>query len=689
MNALFWERLNHSRTTVLGLLLLLVVAFALRWWNIEGNGLWIDEIATTQCLAFDLTNLLDCRRAELGSPLPHVATNLVYTIFGRPAFPIPEWLVRLPAVLAGTFAVLAAWLAAKQALGVRGAWLAALLWTVSPVAVANSQEARMYAWLMLFSNASAWLLFVMLRTREWKWGIAFGIAAALNFYSHYLAVFVLAGQFAFAFLYAFSHYKLPGARKLIRALLVASVVSSALILPWMPFVLRASEVHLFSSFYTRAALTLTYALNAQAWLALNRIEVPLGALVIALIEVLGIVWLWRQRRATLALLAVWLAAPCAYLLVRQAGFTTMRYWTVILPPLYWLVTAGALWIAEQVEKIFAQKNSQLAPRVSYLLVACVGIVALAPSLARTYVEPHESWRFTDWRGAAKLLRAQAKANDVVIVFGEASIYHKLAFDFYLPPNAATPRVIEPNELDGALATQMQNTHARAWGMVYARDAQEIERVRAVSDAMDVTFVKNLALISPRPLSNQETARDNALRLLNAFRAWDVERFAVTEIMLRDTGQGKNVLVNPNLETRKDGSPRAWMFAAVRGKILKDANEPMLALASPTEDGTTVAQQFLELQPEHYYVFRYECRNTLARGAQRTYVTFDRFDNTLQVFPNGAGDVCANNADWRATAFVVHVPAATQAKPRAAVILRNAGIGDAFWRRMSVYEIDAP
>jgi 4-amino-4-deoxy-L-arabinose transferase-like glycosyltransferase len=141
----------------LGLLALVGIGFALRVWGIERYGLWIDEITTAQCLELPLRRVLDCYWVQVGSPMVFVATNLVYTLFGRMPLPAPEWMVRLPEVLAGTLTIPAAWLAAREWLGARGAWLNAVLWTFAPTAVAYSQEARMYAWLMLFSNLLRWL----------------------------------------------------------------------------------------------------------------------------------------------------------------------------------------------------------------------------------------------------------------------------------------------------------------------------------------------------------------------------------------------------------------------------------------------------------------------------------------------------------------------------------------------------
>lgn len=692
-----------TRVHWLALVALLLVAFLLRAWGIDRYGLWIDEIATTTCLDYTLPSVLDCRRAELGSPLFHVATNLVYTLAGRPPLPAPEWLVRLPELLAGTFVVLAAWLAAREVLGTRGAWLNALLWTFAPTAVAYAQEARMYAWLMLFSNLSTWLLMVGLRRRDWRFALLFGLSAALNFYSHYLAVFVIAGQFLFAALdIALSqvqsadtgpalgrfHVRAPyELRRWIIWLLGAGVVLLALLVPWLPNILNAARGHVLSETYTRVPLTMSYLLNVQSWLVLEAVELPLAALALFVVSVVGVWSLFHRKRMALLFVACWLSGIVGFLLWRHAGFTSFRYWIVLQPPIYWLLTAGGLAAADALTSILSHRRVPVDRRAPYALVAVVGVLALLPSLSQFYADQFESWRFDDWRGAAQFLRAHAKPSDVVIPFGDAAVYHTMAFFFYLPSAPNVPPVVEPDQLTGSLIARANNESGRAWGIVYARDPAELARLRAQgSDRVDFNVFQGLVVISPRPLSPDETFRENALRLASLYRAWDADRFALAAALLTDPGVGKNLLTNPELDARKKGMPRGWKFGAAPAQVISLDGEPALALSGQVKSEGLRAYQQLTLKSGETYILRFECRNTLSEGAQRTYVTFDGSDGKLIVFPNGAGYACPVGTPWHSASFVFHVPDIGSAQPKATLLLRNAGIGDAYWRRLSLYPV---
>jgi hypothetical protein len=56
-----------------------------------------------------------------------------------------------------------------------------------------------------------------------------------------------------------------------------------------------------------------------------------------------------------------------------------------------------------------------------------------------------------------------------------------------------------------------------------------------------------------------------------------------------------------------------------------------------------------------------------------------------VFPQEGGYVCPRGSGWRAAAFAFRVPSRAQVAPTAQIILRNAGIGDALWRNLTLNE----
>ncbi len=131
------------------LLLITVLALALRLLRLDGMSLWIDEVFTWGLIApgrgHDFGQQI---LAAYQGPLYHAA-----------AWPLLRWqdtefMLRLPAALAGTLAVPLLGLFAARLGGRQAGRLAALFLALSPFAVWYAQEARGYSFLILFSVAA-------------------------------------------------------------------------------------------------------------------------------------------------------------------------------------------------------------------------------------------------------------------------------------------------------------------------------------------------------------------------------------------------------------------------------------------------------------------------------------------------------------------------------------------------------
>lgn len=670
-----------------GLLALLAVGFGLRMWGIERYGLWFDEITTAQCLGFPLFEIGNCHWVKVGSPVLFVATNLVYAMFGSPPLPVPEWMVRLPEVIAGTLAIGAAWLAARELLGRRAAWLNALLWTFAPVAVAYSQEARMYAWLMLFSNLSAWLLLRTLRRGSWRGGIVYGIVAGLNFYSHYLGAFVIAGQLLFAGAYVlFCRWHAPAQmRRVVLAGIGFVVVPAVFVVLWLPNIGKMSEAFLSPGATTRMPLSLQTLADAQTWMALDRVDLALAALFIIGLEVLGAWWMMRHARGALGLTACWLAPPFVFLLIQQGSWTAMRYWIVILPPVFWLLTASALALIEALEKFLARRQVQMHRAGATIAFAVCGVLLLLPVLGQFYTDQFESSRFDDWRGAAQFLGGRMGKDDMVLAFGDFATFHVMGLDYYL----GSPRLLEVHFVTGDAVARAEKTRGRVWAITYARDEQARARLRALIQPPDeIVWFKNLALLVPAPRP-QETLRANVTRLLSQLRPLDEADLGQALALFDDMRQGEDVLANPQLDVAADGSPMAWQVQGERGQVVVQAGQRALQLTHQAGTAPVTATQTVTLVSDQTYVLHFECLRALAGGTPRTFIIFDGADGKQIVLPKEGGYICPRGRDWHAASFAFRVPSAERAAPVAHIVLQNQGVGDALWRNLRLNTPIAP
>lgn len=156
-----------------------LLAALLRFWNVAGPSLWVDEIMTWNMI-----------RPGISYPfLEQISDSIQGPLYMAAAWPLvrvmdAEWALRLPSVLAGILAVpLFASVAGRLVPG-RAVRLAVLVFALNPFHVWYSQEGRGYAFLILFSLAAAHFYLDMVRRgptvgRAVLFGLA-GAAAALG-----------------------------------------------------------------------------------------------------------------------------------------------------------------------------------------------------------------------------------------------------------------------------------------------------------------------------------------------------------------------------------------------------------------------------------------------------------------------------------------------------------------------------
>ena len=170
------------------LLLVTVLAAVLRLFHLDDMSLWIDEVFTWELVAPGRgLEFVEQILAAYQGPLYHAAAWPLVRLADT------EFMLRLPAAIAGTLAVpLLGFLAARLWDRTTGR-LAALLLALSPFGVWYAQEARGYSFLIFFAVAAGLVMVTALR-RGPGWGRMVLLA---------LLVFAgLASNFAFLFLLA-------------------------------------------------------------------------------------------------------------------------------------------------------------------------------------------------------------------------------------------------------------------------------------------------------------------------------------------------------------------------------------------------------------------------------------------------------------------------------------------------------
>jgi hypothetical protein len=174
------------------LVIILLVAAGLRLWGLNATSLWYDEVITMQVARADglasLVNRLD-RLDGTRAPLHPLVLQGWLRVFG------PSDLAgRLFSVLCGVATIAVVFLLARDAFDVGTALWSAWLAAVCPPLIYYSQEARMYAWLVLLTCLS-WLVFVRFRREPSPLSCScYGLLLISLAYSHPLGLFMIAAH---------------------------------------------------------------------------------------------------------------------------------------------------------------------------------------------------------------------------------------------------------------------------------------------------------------------------------------------------------------------------------------------------------------------------------------------------------------------------------------------------------------
>lgn len=227
--------------TLVLLALIVVVGAGLRFYGLELQSLWLDEILTWNLSGRPvLGEVIDAAPADHIPPAYPILMFYVIRCLGD-----SEVMLRLPSAVAGVLAIPMIYLLGARIYSRREGLVAALLMAFSITPIRCSQEARVYSILLLLLLVSFYFWFELVRALEsgerpsWTVQLGYVTSAIAAGYLHYfgILVIVLQGVGLFA-LFALRLHALS------RVVVVGAPVAGAL-LGWLPELLRDSETTRF------------------------------------------------------------------------------------------------------------------------------------------------------------------------------------------------------------------------------------------------------------------------------------------------------------------------------------------------------------------------------------------------------------------------------------------------------------
>lgn len=418
----------NKRFERLFILLVLLLAFALRLYRLDGQSLWYDEAVSAQVAAKGPAELTRWTADDIQPPLYY------YVLAGwTRAAGHGEWALRFPSAAFGALTVALLWSLARRIFRGRGyarlaAALAALFAAVSPLYVYYGQEARMYTQLTFFAALAAYTLWrAVERPAGRRWWAAFVVAALAALYTHYFALFWLLALGLIALWPAWR-------RRALLPLALSVLAIGAGYLPWLPAMLNRYRV---DASYWQGALKLDEALRHVAihWTT-GAPETMLEADAVRWLPWFGVTLLLagiglliatkpdrsqRPVRFTLFALLIAIIVPVALTLAlasRNPKFNP-RY-LMLASPAYLLLLAGgaAAWWS------MAGRGRAVG---KLLAVGMIGVVFLTSGIAVRNWFGDPAFTKAQWREVAATVRERIGPDErVILVSGHAAP----AWDYY-------------------------------------------------------------------------------------------------------------------------------------------------------------------------------------------------------------------------------------------------------------------
>lgn len=386
---------DDGRYNVLILVLIVAVGIALRLPGLR-ESLWYDESYTwIQTRDLDVIRTLILTADDTYPPLHNLLTLPFLAVFGQ-----GEIVLRLPSLVFGVLAIPAMYWVGSISAGRRAGLIAALLMALAPFAIRYSQEARMYALLMLAATLHSGAILLWLRLLSWRNVLAVIGSGAMLLYSHPYGA-IAAASVASGAMVAVLLDRTGWRRALMLVLLYAAIAVT--FLPWFLVSLGVAQRLIEEGFWIDRP-TLVRALGmirevAGGWFGLSVLAVG-GVIAIASLLSATILPEDRQgRQATIVLLGL-AVGPIAI------GFIASQVTTPILLSRY-LICSLPAWIALASIGYVRIAAGRVVSLVGLVLVGGLSVGALAQFRYPIQAE--------DWRSAARYLRDNLQPTSCLVL----------------------------------------------------------------------------------------------------------------------------------------------------------------------------------------------------------------------------------------------------------------------------------
>ena len=377
--------------TAVSLSIILLLALALRLYHLDGQSLWVDEIASMNGADPDATIAAVLQYSAVDQPPAYFLLLHYWLKF----FPFSDYYGRLLATLIGLAGIVAIFLLGKEVRETRVGIIASLITSLSYIHIYFSQEVRFYTLVFLASSLS-YLFFI--RATKYVKGtdfILYALSTSLLIYTHYFGLVVLATQ---GLLFVLMILFYPANRRFVIFSILSAAVIVILILPWIPV-------------FFKDVKTQQFWIGLPAWyFPLQYFYVyfkdVLSCFVFATLILYYLLGQYKKFRSEHTIdrtdfilvggIILSFLIPLAYSLIRTPMLQE-RYTIIALPSIIVIISVGYCLLRERL-------------RVILLIATCCTSLFSLVVIEKFYSKERKE----DWKGMAMLVMQASGPTDVVV-----------------------------------------------------------------------------------------------------------------------------------------------------------------------------------------------------------------------------------------------------------------------------------
>ena len=380
------------------LALVLIMAVFVRIIDLPARSLWYDELQTVTFSILPLDELLQSVRAFDPHPPLYYLQLHFWMLFG-----VADWWIKLNSVIWSILALVMVYLVSRDLFDSPVALLAALIFALSPFAIAYAQEARMYAMLMFLGTGAFFFFQRSVERRNW-WYLPPAMLFALGFlYTHGAGFMILVSLGSYALLILLeSRFR---RRQSFLVLLAALLAVLLLAIPWLRTAASISVGHALQPTAQQVADTIFILLagftDYPAWLSLGLVILFTAALFATLIDDVHA----RAIGLAFGLVPIVFALLVSYLYRPIWLYRTLAY----VVPFWSILIAYSLSGIFQAGRPFRHGSGRMWVRYGLLFTVLLVLVHATLLQQRTFAR---TWEFKE---ASQFLRSAAVEGEVIYV----------------------------------------------------------------------------------------------------------------------------------------------------------------------------------------------------------------------------------------------------------------------------------